>query len=212
MIRTTIAGVCKPMAQYGRSATDHRSGKRPMNIRTLCLGILSFGDATGYEIKKMAEEGLFSHFIEASFGSIYPALTKMTEEGLLSCRAEAQEGKPDKKVYSITAEGQDALRQALTVFPRKDKFKSEFLFIMLLSAHVDQDHVAEVLRRRAAELEEELEMIRACSECASLPGARFVNGYGQTVIEAAHTYVTQNINFDRGNADAYRAVPAEAAE
>lgn len=183
-----------------------------MNIRTLCLGILSFGDATGYEIKKMAEEGLFSHFIEASFGSIYPALTKMTEEGLLSCRAEAQEGKPDKKVYSITAAGQDALRQALTVFPRKDKFKSEFLFIMLLSAHVDQDHVSEVLRRRAAELEEELEMIRACSECASLPGARFVNGYGQAVVEAAHNYVTQNVTFDRGNADAYRAVPAEAAE
>ena len=52
-----------------------------MNIRTLCLGILSRGDATGYEIKKMAEEGLFSHFVEASFGSIYPALTRMTDEG-----------------------------------------------------------------------------------------------------------------------------------
>ena len=51
-----------------------------MNVRTLCLGVLSFGDATGYEIKKMAEDGLFSHFIEASFGSIYPALTKMTDE------------------------------------------------------------------------------------------------------------------------------------
>ena len=52
-----------------------------MNIRTLCLGILSFREATGYEIKKMVEDGMFSHFIDASYGSIYPALTQMLNEG-----------------------------------------------------------------------------------------------------------------------------------
>ena len=182
-----------------------------MNIRTLCLGILSFGDSTGYEIKKMAEEGLFSHFIEASFGSIYPALTKMTEEGLLTCRSEVQDGKPDKKIYSITSQGRSALREALTVFPRKDKFKSEFLFIMLMSEHVDQAHISAVLKQRAAELEEELEMIQACSQSLSLPGAKFVNGYGKAVIAAAHEYVEENVDFETV-ATASHAVPAEAAE
>ena len=61
-----------------------------MNVRTLCLGILSTEEASGYEIKKDIEEGLFSHFIEASFGSIYPALTQLTAEGLLTVRAEEQ--------------------------------------------------------------------------------------------------------------------------
>jgi hypothetical protein len=51
-----------------------------MNVKTLCLGILSFGEASGYEIKKKVEEGLFSHFIDASYGSIYPALTQMLAE------------------------------------------------------------------------------------------------------------------------------------
>ena len=182
-----------------------------MNIRTLCLGILTFGDATGYEIKKMAEEGLFSHFIEASFGSIYPALTKMTEEGLLTCRSEVQDGKPDKKVYSITEQGRSALREALTVFPRKDKFKSEFLFIMLMSEHVDQAHISAVLSQRAAELKAELDMINACSQSASLPGTQFVNGYGRAVISAAHDYVEQNVDLKTGAAAA-QAVPADAAE
>ena len=59
-----------------------------MNVRTLCLGILSLGEATGYEIKKGIEDGMFSHFIDASFGSIYPALTQLAAEGLLSVRAE----------------------------------------------------------------------------------------------------------------------------
>ena len=40
-----------------------------MNVRTLCLGVLSLGEATGYEIKKLLESR-FSHFYDASFGSI----------------------------------------------------------------------------------------------------------------------------------------------
>ena len=177
-----------------------------MNIRTLCLGILSRGDATGYEIKKMVEEGLFSHFIEASFGSIYPALTRMTEDGLVTFRSESQDGKPDKKVYSITPAGLTALKHALTVFPRKDKFKSEFLFIMLLSEHVDRQHVAAVLARRAEELQQELDMIRECAEGLNKPGTQFVNGYGQAVIGAARDYVAQNLDFQ--NADGTGAGPA----
>jgi PadR family transcriptional regulator AphA len=51
-----------------------------MDIRTLCLGILTFGDATGYTIKKRLE-GPLRHFYDASFGSIYPALRKLTDAG-----------------------------------------------------------------------------------------------------------------------------------
>jgi len=45
-----------------------------MSVRGLCLAILSYGDATGYEIRKESTEGRFSYFDDASFGSIYPAL------------------------------------------------------------------------------------------------------------------------------------------
>ena len=54
-----------------------------MNVRTLCLGVLSLGEATGYEIKKLLESR-FCHFYDASFGSIYPARTKLTGEGMVS--------------------------------------------------------------------------------------------------------------------------------
>lgn len=193
-----------------------------MNVRTLCLGVLSFGDATGYEIKKMAEDGLFSHFIEASFGSIYPALTKMTEEGLLTCREESQSGKPDRKVYSITPEGLSELRTALTTFPRKDTFKSEFLMIMLLSGYLEEGHVRAVLAQRTAELAEELKMIEACGAAAENPGTKFVNGYGKAVVGAALEYLRENEDFVPGIAERRHedcaapewqvAPPSEAAE
>ena len=48
-----------------------------MNVKTPCLAILSFGEATGYEFRKRAAEGPLSYFTEASFGAIYPALDRL---------------------------------------------------------------------------------------------------------------------------------------
>ena len=78
-----------------------------MNVRTLCLAILYFGDATGYEIRKLSTEGKYSYFVEASYGAIYPALAKLEKDGLVTCRIEAVEGKPSRKVYSITDAGRN---------------------------------------------------------------------------------------------------------
>lgn len=161
-----------------------------MNVRTLCLGILSFGEASGYEIKKKVEEGLFSHFIDASFGSIYPALVQMLDEGLVTVRAEEQSGRPDKKVYAITEAGLAQLAAALSVMPARDKFKSEFLFQMLLIEHLPARHIARVYDAQLAQLRSELEHIEGCRDnAAAHPGARFVNGYGRAVVGAAVRYL-----------------------
>ena len=40
-----------------------------MDVKTLCLGVLTLGDASGYEIRKQFEEGPFAHFFGASYGS-----------------------------------------------------------------------------------------------------------------------------------------------
>jgi DNA-binding PadR family transcriptional regulator len=163
-----------------------------MNVKTLCLGILTFHEASGYEIKKMIEAGMFSHFIDASYGSIYPALTQMLNEGLVTVRAEEQSGRPDKKVYAITPKGRRALGEALTETPAPDKFKSEFLFQMLLREHVDPVHVAQVYDSQIDELAAELQRVEACAAQASgHPGARFVNGYGRAVLGAALRYMEE---------------------
>ncbi len=75
-----------------------------MDVKTLCLGVLSMGDASGYEIKKVFENA-FSHFYVAGFGSIYPALAELTREGLVVCSDIEQEKRPAKKVYQLTEKG-----------------------------------------------------------------------------------------------------------
>ncbi len=164
-----------------------------MNVRTLCLGILSLRDATGYEIKKMVEEGVFSHFIDASFGSIYPALGQMLKEGLVTVRTEEPGGRPGKKVYSITDRGRAALALAVNTDPAKDKFKSEFLFQMLFMDQVDPDHLAVVYDAYLEEQEAELARIEESeSGLPDHPGARFVNGFGKTMMRTAIAYLKEN--------------------
>src|SRR5690349_9918319 len=136
-----------------------------MNVRTLCLGVLSAGEASGYEIKKDIEEGLFSHFIDASFGSIYPALTQLAGEGLVTVRAEEQTGRPDKKVYALTDAGRAFLAKSIAVIPAQDKYKSEFLFQMLLSEYLSRDIMLAAIDKQLHDLKSDLARIAECRCC-----------------------------------------------
>jgi len=160
-----------------------------MNVRTLCLGVLSFKEASGYELKKEIEDGMYSHFIDASYGSIYPALTQMNAEGLLTVRSEEQSGRPDKKVYAITEAGRAVLAKNLAVLPAKDKFKSEFLFEMLLQHFVSKEHVDQAVDKQHADLVEDLARIADKRQHDCEAGARFVMGYGESVLRAAVNYL-----------------------
>ena len=156
-----------------------------MNVRTLCLGILSLQEASGYEIKKDVEDGLFSHFIDASFGSIYPALTQLAGEGYVTVREEEQTGKPDKKVYAITEAGRNALAKAISVSPAKDKYKSEFLFQMLLQDYLSPEMMLVAIQKQLDDLNEDLGRIAECSHEAPIGhGSHFVADYGNAVLTA----------------------------
>jgi len=178
-----------------------------MNVRTLCLGVLAVGEASGYEIKKEIEEGHFSHFIEASYGSIYPALIQLHTEGLLTVRAEEQTGKPDKKVYGITEAGRRALAKAVSEVPAKDKFKSEFLFQMLMQPLLTPGAMVNAIDKQLRDLNEDLGRIAQCQRKEEPhAGGQFVAGYGKAVLTAAVIYLEQK------KAELLHEVAAPAAE
>jgi PadR family transcriptional regulator, regulatory protein AphA len=178
-----------------------------MNVKTLCLGYLSLRDATGYEIKKDVEDGLFSHFIEASYGSIYPALNQLAVDGLVSCREEEQSGKPDKKVYAITESGLHALKQALAATPARDKYKSEFLFVMLLQQHLSIPLQIAAVEKQLTDLRDDLANIAQCrAEMPANPAQDFVTGYGEAVLRAGSAYLEEKLR------DYAKSHPKVAAE
>jgi len=161
-----------------------------VDAKTLCLGVLSRGQASGYEIKKAFEEGPFGHIHETSFGSIYPALTRLTDDGLVTCTEEAQDKRPDKKVYAITPAGERALEQAIMQAPAPDKVRSDFLFILFFAERLPPAMLARLIDRRIAWYESTLERMQDCGhDCNMAPGARFVHGMGLAVYAAACDYL-----------------------
>lgn len=152
-----------------------------MDVRTICLGILTRGDATGYEIKKLFEDGRFHFFVEASYGSIYPALSRLTQDGLVSVRAEAQAKRPERKIYTITQKGRQAFVDALATELPGDRYRSPFLFAMMFSDFLSDDRQQSMIDAYIAGAETRLAQLKsACGQGAS-PGEVFVCAFGRTM-------------------------------
>ncbi|SHO57706.1 PadR family transcriptional regulator [Vibrio quintilis] len=79
-----------------------------MSLPHVILTVLSTRDATGYDITKEFSSSI-GYFWKASHQQVYRELNKMGQQGLVTCVLEPQEGKPDRKVYSITDAGREAL-------------------------------------------------------------------------------------------------------
>ncbi|HEX3672967.1 MAG TPA: PadR family transcriptional regulator [Rhizomicrobium sp.] len=175
-----------------------------MDVRTICLGILTRGPATGYEIKNLFEDDGYQHFAEASFGSIYPALGRLTEEGLVSVRSEAQDKRPDRKVYSITAAGRTAFLDALLKPLPEDRHRSPFAFAMLFSHLLPEARVGEMVDGYIKQCEGKLSQIAERTGPQS-EGERFVLGLGQTIY-------TSMLDYLRAHRAEIECQTAEAAE
>ena len=170
-----------------------------MDVRTLCLGVLSQRDATGYEIKK-AFEAHYSHFFEASFGSIYPALNRLTHEGLIACTEHAQAKRPDKKVYSIAPAGRLAFLDELMDPPRRDRVRSEFLATLLFGQLLPPRHLEQIIDDRLALYREWIAHMEAKTPETTAAGPAFVLGFGLAVYRAAAEYVDENRHLVEGEA------------
>ncbi len=163
-----------------------------MDVKTVCLGVLTLGDATGYEIRKMFEDGPFQYFTDAGFGSIYPALGRLNAEGLVVCEQQAQSGRPDRKVYSITPEGRAAFVSAIQQKPGVDKFRSDFLLMLFYEHLLPCEPIAAAIDERIAWYREKLNHLQDCDRSGWGRGPVFVNRFGQAVYRAALDFLEQN--------------------
>lgn len=165
-----------------------------MDVKTVCLGMLTDGAASGYDLKKQFESS-FGHFFAAGYGSIYPALSSLAEQGLVTCELVPQAGKPDRKVYEITDQGMTFLLKALQNPTPCHKVRSEFLATMCF-AHLMPDTLVEtVLNNRVEECEYYSKMITDIqNKCMHdwPQGMKFVAGFGKAMTEAMKTYVEEN--------------------
>lgn len=77
-------------------------------LRHGILGLLNYGEMTGYEIMEVFRDSL-NHFWDAKTSQIYRELQQLEQKGWAGKTVVPQRGRPDKKLYSITPAGKEEL-------------------------------------------------------------------------------------------------------
>ena len=83
-----------------------------MDLRLVIMGLLMKEPAHGYDLKQTLEREL-SPFLEISSAPLYYTLKKLEQEGLVSKWSTVSGRRPKKYVYSLTAKGQEEIKELL---------------------------------------------------------------------------------------------------
>lgn len=151
-----------------------------MDAKTLCLGVLSRGPASGYEIRKAFEEGPFSFYQDVGFGSIYPALKRLVDDGHAEFAESDKGDRPDKKIYRITSSGRQSLFDQVSQTPVADKFRSDFFFVLMFADLLEPKHLDQVIEDKISYHRSALEALQSCDCTGAIsPGETFVHEFGQ---------------------------------
>src|SRR5579859_793187 len=128
------------------------------------LGLLAFwGPLSGYDIK-----GLFDHMLAPMWGAahsqIYKELRRMKELGWVDMQREEQEARPDRKVYTITPQGSEALRQWQAQAPDVFQIRDELLLKVLFGKFAAREDLEKHVRASITQHEMRLLEYRQLSQ------------------------------------------------
>lgn len=154
-----------------------------MDVGALCLGVLSFGENSGYGIRRAVEDW-FRHFGHASLGAIYPALAKLTARGAVEVIG-AADAPLEKRVFRITEAGRAELAAAAAACDGSETSRSPFLAAMFFAHLLEMDDVHRLFDERLAWLRGEQRRLRGLPADTMTEGQRFTIRYSMAVIGAA---------------------------
>lgn len=123
-------------------------------IDCVILGLLSHEELTGYEIKKRMDTTL-KFFWNASYGSIYPALSDLVNRGLATKREDTG-NKRNKLIYTITNEGREYLKKWLALPVEKDELRYETLLKLFFGNEQGTEQAVSHIEAFEKKIEKEL--------------------------------------------------------
>lgn len=115
-----------------------------MKLEYILLGLINIHPSvSGYELKTIINKST-GYFFSASLSQIYPALKLLAGQGWITYEIEPLIGKQDRKVYTITSDGQrelgEWLRVPLKFDPSLNAFE-EFLLKLTFMGILDDESI-----------------------------------------------------------------------
>jgi DNA-binding PadR family transcriptional regulator len=119
------------------------------------LAVLARADSTGYEIAGRMRDPV-GHFWTASHSQIHTDLRRLLAAGLVAYTSAPGPGPQEKKIYSVTREGLDALREWVTEPPRPQPERDELVLKSYTAWLADPVTLREMFRTALRRHEERL--------------------------------------------------------
>lgn len=97
-----------------------------MALRHALMAALLEGEASGYDLAKGFDASV-ANFWAATPQQLYRELDRMAADGLVHAHVVRQEKRPDKRLFSLTDAGHEALREFTAQAPRPGVIRDELL-------------------------------------------------------------------------------------
>ena len=182
------------------------------SFRFFILGLLTQQPMSGYDIRRFLKS-LGWLLGNPSFGMIYPALHALLKDELVTVEVVSRESKPPRKIYSITKEGEQALREWLNQPTKANASLRSFVMRLSLASSFVPDRLAGYLRERrdqvAAQHADLSKMIDEMGQGVD-HGQRLALDYSMAVADAELAWLDRTLR-DLG-ADPHPDPSVEAAE
>lgn len=95
-------------------------------LRDAVLAALLDGESSGYDLAKSFDASV-ANFWAATPQQLYRELERLAADGLIQSRTVHQERRPNKRVYSLTEAGHDAIRAFTARPPKPSTIRDELL-------------------------------------------------------------------------------------
>ncbi|MBN1303800.1 MAG: PadR family transcriptional regulator [Anaerolineales bacterium] len=131
-----------------------------MSLKHTILGFLNAAPKTGYDLQKSIDLSI-QHFWPSTQSQIYRTLKELEGEKLISGEIHIQSEKPNKKVYTLTAAGQEELVRWLSEPLVIPPHRSQFLVQLFFSRHLDPSIIISNLENHRNQLEKRLAFLES---------------------------------------------------
>lgn len=101
-----------------------------MSLRDAVLAALLDGESSGYDLAKSFDASV-ANFWMATPQQLYRELDRLAEQGLIQARVIQQERRPNKRMYSLTAAGYEAIEQFTSRAPKPSVIRDELAVKLL---------------------------------------------------------------------------------
>ena len=123
-----------------------------MSVRNAILGLLAQKPRHGYELHAAFSAVVGEATWDVKPAQIYTTLERLEESGLVETKSDLGEGRePDRRIYAITRNGRDALKDWFSEGVATEHQRDEFyvkLMIGLVSGEADPERIIQTQRSR----------------------------------------------------------------